>query len=205
MCLRTGGQEAESDMGGRWWSAARAAAGVVLLGFVVSRVGTEPFMAGLHAVGPGSIAVAVAVVAGTTVCAAQRWRLVGRGLGVHLSLGTAVAAYYRSQFLNSVLPGGVLGDVHRAVAHRTLRSVFWERVLGHLVGIALAVLVVLVAWPATSAPSTTTLAILAVAGVGLVAVVVVVLANRGLLEPEVVPGVLGLSALATVGHAGVFL
>ena len=29
----------------------------------------------------------------------------------------AVAAYYRSQFLNTVLPGGVMGDVHRALAH----------------------------------------------------------------------------------------
>ena len=29
----------------------------------------------------------------------------------------AVAAYYRSQFLNTTLPGGVLGDVHRGVRH----------------------------------------------------------------------------------------
>jgi uncharacterized membrane protein YbhN (UPF0104 family) len=192
-------------MSSRWWSAGRAAAGVVVLGFVVGHVGTDPFMAGLHAVGPGSVAVALALVAGTTVCAAQRWRLVGRGLGVRLSLPASVAAYYRSQFLNSVLPGGVLGDVHRAMTHRTVRSVFWERVLGQVVAVAVALLVVLVAWPATSAPSTTTLAVLAVAGVGLLAVVVVVLADRGVLEPEVVPAVLGLSALVALGHAAVFV
>jgi len=192
-------------MSSRWWGAGRAAAGVVLLGFVVSHVGTAPFMAGLRAVGPGSVAVAVALVAGTTVCSAQRWRLVARGLGVRLSMGQSVTAYYRSQFLNSVLPGGVLGDVHRAVTHRTVRSVFWERILGQAVAIALALLVVLVAWPTTSAPSTTTLAVLAVAGVGLLAVLVVVLADRQVLEPEVVPGVLGLSALVAVGHAAVFV
>ena len=32
-------------------------------------------------------------------------------------MGDAVAAYYRSQFLNVTLPGGVVGDVHRAVRH----------------------------------------------------------------------------------------
>jgi hypothetical protein len=32
-------------------------------------------------------------------------------------LGTAIAAYYRSQFLSGALPGGVLGDVHRGVRH----------------------------------------------------------------------------------------
>ena len=57
------------------------------------------------------------------------------GLGVELSLPAAVAAYYRSMFLNVTLPGGVLGDVHRAVSHgrdvsdvgRAVRSVVWER------------------------------------------------------------------------------
>jgi hypothetical protein len=53
----------------------------------------------------------------------------------------AVGAYYRSQFLNSVLPGGIIGDVHRAVAHgrqsgdlgRGLRAVAWERSSGQVV------------------------------------------------------------------------
>jgi hypothetical protein len=49
------------------------------------------------------------------------------------------------------------------------------------------------------------LAALAVCGIAGVAVLVVVLANRGVLEPEVVPNVLGLSALAAAGHAAVFV
>ena len=44
------------------------------------------------------------------------------GLGVEVPLRDAVAAYYRSQFLNATLPGGVVGDVHRAVRHGRCRS-----------------------------------------------------------------------------------
>jgi hypothetical protein len=46
---------------------------------------------------------------------------------------------------------------------------------------------------------------LAVAGIAAAAVLVVVLANRGVLEPEVVPAVLGLSAVVATGHAVVFV
>jgi hypothetical protein len=67
-------------------------------------------------------------------------------------MGTAVAAYYRSQFLNTTLPGGVLGDVHRGVNHgrdvgdvsRGLRAVAWERTAGQVVQIVLAVTLLLV-------------------------------------------------------------
>ena len=63
-----------------------------------------------------------------------------------ISWGRATAAYYRSQFLNTVLPGGVLGDVHRALAQgqdvgdvgRGLRAVAWERSAGQLVQVSVA-------------------------------------------------------------------
>jgi uncharacterized membrane protein YbhN (UPF0104 family) len=176
-----------------------------VLGVLVTQVGAEPFVAGLEAVEPATVAIALLVVAAATVCSAQRWRLVARGYGVDVPLTTATAAYYRSQFLNSVLPGGVLGDVHRGLAHRALRSVVWERVLAQAVAIALAFLVVLVAWPADSGPSTLVLAALAVAAMASVAVLVVVLTNKFVMEPDVVPAVLGLSVLSAAGHAVVFL
>jgi uncharacterized membrane protein YbhN (UPF0104 family) len=179
--------------------------GLVVLGVLVTQVGAEPFVAGLEAVEPATVAIALLVVAAATVCSAQRWRLVARGYGVDVPLTTATAAYYRSQFLNSVLPGGVLGDVHRGLAHRALRSVVWERVLAQAVAIALAFLVVLVAWPADSGPSTLVLAALAVAAMASVAVLVVVLTNKFVMEPDVVPAVLGLSVLSAAGHAVVFL
>src|SRR4030095_4827476 len=85
------------------------------------------------------------------VCAAWRWHLVARGLGVALPLSTATAAYYRSQFFNTVLPGGGFGDVARAVRHgsqardvgRAVRAVAWERSAGQFVQVALGLGVLL--------------------------------------------------------------
>ena len=65
-----------------------------------------------------------------------------RGLGVELPLGTAVAAYYRSIFLNVALPGGVVGDVHRGISHG-LRAVAWERSAGQVVQVVITVAVLL--------------------------------------------------------------
>src|SRR4029453_929025 len=99
----------------------------------------------------------------TTVVSAWRWTIVARGLGVGIPLPTAIAAYYRSQFLNTALPGGVLGDVHRGVRHgqdvgdvgRGLRAVMWERGAGQAVQAALTVGVLLVlASPVRSAMPT---------------------------------------------------
>jgi glycosyltransferase 2 family protein len=82
----------------------------------------------------------------TTLCCSWRWTLVARGLGVVVPLREAVAAYYRSQFLNVATPGGVLGDVDRALRHgrasgdtgRGLRSVVWERLAGQVVLVVVA-------------------------------------------------------------------
>jgi uncharacterized membrane protein YbhN (UPF0104 family) len=76
---------------------------------------------------------------------------VARGLGVELSLSTAVAAYYRSLFLNVTLPGGIVGDVHRGVSHgrevsdvgRGLRAVAWERFAGQVVQVLMTVAILL--------------------------------------------------------------
>jgi hypothetical protein len=63
----------------------------------------------------------------------------------------AVAAYYRAMFLNVVLPGGVVGDVHRGISHgrevsavgRALRAVAWERFAGQVVQVVLTVIILL--------------------------------------------------------------
>jgi uncharacterized membrane protein YbhN (UPF0104 family) len=178
---------------------------LAVLGVLVAHMGTGPFVAGLRAVGPGPVAMALALVAGSTVCTAARWRWVARGFGVELGFREAVAAYYRSQFLNSTLPGGVLGDVHRGLAHRTLRSVATERVAGQSVQVAVSLLVVLVAWPSGAELSTTPLALAAVASVLVAAVLLGVLVARGILDVRVLPAVIGTSALATACHTTVFL
>ena len=123
--------------------------GIAILAALVWRVGAGPFVDGITMVDGHAMLAASLITLFTTVCCAWRWRLVARGLGIDLPLSAAVAAYYRSQFVNSVLPGGVLGDVHRGVDQglnsgdvgRGLRSVAWERVGGHIVQVVLAVVV----------------------------------------------------------------
>ena len=90
-----------------------AAIGIAILAGVAVHAGAEPFVRGLASVTPGAAGAAIALTALATAAAAWRWRLVASGYGVPLGGGAAVAAYYRSQFLNTVLPGGVVGDVHR--------------------------------------------------------------------------------------------
>lgn len=134
------------------WAWARLAGPVLVLAVLVWRLGTGPFLAGVRSVDGSALALAAGIAALTTVCCAWRWKIVARGLGVELSLSAAVAAYYRSQFLNVTLPGGIVGDVHRGVSHgrdvsdvgRGLRAVAWERCAGQFVQAVLTVVVLLV-------------------------------------------------------------
>lgn len=64
------------------------------------------------------LAVALAALTAHTVLAALRWRRVGRGLGITLMRREAVSEYYLSQLVNTVVPGGVVGDASRAVRSR---------------------------------------------------------------------------------------
>ena len=133
----------------RWVNLVAAGA---TLAFLVWSLGTGPFLDGLGAVDGWALAAASGLAVLTTICCAWRWRIVARGLGVDLPLGTAVAAYYRSLFLNVTLPGGVVGDVHRGISHgrdtsdvgRGLRAVAWERSAGQVVQVVLTVAVLLV-------------------------------------------------------------
>jgi glycosyltransferase 2 family protein len=119
----------------RW---GRVVATGATLAVLVWRVGTGPFLDGVRSVDGRALGAAAIIALVTTVCCAWRWTLVAGGLGVRLSLPAAVAAYYRSQFLNVTLPGGIVGDVHRGVSHGRevhdvgdgLRAVAWERFAG---------------------------------------------------------------------------
>ena len=123
----------------------------VVMPFLAWRLGTGPFVEGVRSVNGRALAAAMGIGVLTTLCCAWRWRTVARALDVELSLGTAVAAYYRSLFLNVTLPGGVVGDVHRGLSHghdtqkvgRALRAVAWERFAGQVVQIVLTVVVLL--------------------------------------------------------------
>lgn len=204
--------------------------GAAILVALAWQLGVGPFVDGIVRVDGLAILAATVLTLFTTVCSAWRWRLVARGLGMDLSLRAAVAAYYRSQFVNSVLPGGVLGDVHRGVDHglnsgnlgRGLRAVAWERVGGQIVQFALAmILLALLPSPVHSSVP------LAAAIVAVVAVLVVIVfrarsadrtsiwarvvrisaadVGRGLLARDAWPGVVLASSAAMAGHTAIFL
>jgi uncharacterized membrane protein YbhN (UPF0104 family) len=129
----------------------RLAAGVTVLWFLVRLVGAAPFEDGLRAVTWPAVVAAVALTGLTTACSAWRWRVVARAVGIGIGLPRAIGAYYRSLFLNSVLIGGVIGDVHRAVTHGRrsgdvalgMRAVGWERLWGQVIQAVVTVVVLL--------------------------------------------------------------
>lgn len=63
----------------------------------------------------GWLIAALAIVHFQTGLCAVRWHMTATRLGQHLPLGVAIREYYVAQFLNQTMPGGVAGDVARAV------------------------------------------------------------------------------------------
>ena len=129
---------------------ARSLVGVGVLVAVVAQVGSGPFLRGVLSIDLRLIVAALALSAVATAAAAWRWSIIAGRLGVGIRYPQAVGMYYRSQLLNTVLPGGVVGDVQRALTQgrdagnvgQGARAVVIERTIGQLVQIALAVIVV---------------------------------------------------------------
>jgi uncharacterized membrane protein YbhN (UPF0104 family) len=212
------------------WAWARLAGAAVTFTVLVWRLGTGPFLDGVRTVDGRALAAASGLAVLTTVCCAWRWKIVARGLGIDLPLPAAVAAYYRSLFLNVTLPGGVVGDVHRGVSHgrdvsdvgRGLRAVAWERSAGQVVQVILTVVVLLV----LPSPVHSSMPLVAIALVGAMVGVVLVARARpgggrsrwarvrsavagdirdGLLARRAWLGIALASALVVGGHAVTFL
>ena len=210
--------------------AIRLIIGAAVMVFLVWRVGAAPFIAGLRKVDAQALAAALVIGVITTVCCAWRWRAVSRGLGAEVPMTQATAAYYRSVFLNSTLPGGVVGDVHRAVQHgqatgdvgRGVRSVAWERSAGQIVQITITVIALLLL--PSPIRSWMPAALTALLFIGLVAVVLHGSRGRlgdsrpsrilrtafddvrsGVLAREAWPIVIGASVIVVAGHAATFV
>ena len=137
------------------WPLIKVMVGVGILVALTVRLGAQAFVDGLASIGAGSVLAALGLGLLTTVASAARWCLVARGLGLRLPLPAAVSDCYRAVFLNSVLPAGVLGDVHRAVGYgrqigdvgRGVRVVAIERVTGQLAIIVVGLGVLLASRP----------------------------------------------------------
>lgn len=210
------------------WAWARPVGGAAILAVLLWRVGSGPFLDGLRLVDARDVAAATVIAALTTACCAWRWSVVAHGLGVPVSVREAVTAYYLSQFLNTTLPGGVLGDVDRGLRHGRrsgntglgLRAVAWERFAGQLVQVVLA-LVLLLVLPSPvrgSIPEVVAVVVVVAAGVALLgrALPARILSARilravvgdlrgAVLARTAWPAVLLASALAVAGHALTFL
>jgi uncharacterized membrane protein YbhN (UPF0104 family) len=165
-------------------SSLRLVAGVTALWFLGRELGAAPFEDGLRAVTWQGVVAAVTLTALTTVCSAWRWQVVARALGTDIELSRATGAYYRSLFLNSVLPGGILGDLHRAVTQgrragdvaQGVRAVGWERLCGQVIQ-AVVTAVVLLTLPSLVRPALPWV-LAGIAGVAGCAVLVVSVAAR---------------------------
>jgi uncharacterized membrane protein YbhN (UPF0104 family) len=161
-------------------------AGAVILGALLWRLGTGVFLDGLRRIDAPTLLAGLAIGVLTTVFSAWRWCRVARALGIRLPLGPAVADYYRALFLNAALPGGVLGDVHRAVRHgqsagdigRGVRAVVLERTAGQVALIAVGVPVLLTLPSPVLVDARHLAALLALAALGAVAIVAAVRMGR---------------------------
>ena len=211
----------------------RLGAAIAVLWFLWRHVGSAPFKDGLRAVTWQAVVAAVTLTVFTTVCSAWRWRVAAQALGVGIRLPDAVCAYYRSLFLNSVLVGGVLGDVHRGLTHgrrsgdvaRGLRAVAWERLCGQVIQ-AVVTAVVLLILPSPVRP-VLPYVLAGVAGVAGIAGCAALVARRsdrrgrsrltraarslrddlrhGMLAPRVWPQLVLSSVLVVAGHTATFV
>lgn len=219
----------------RTWSRVRALGGLGILTLVLWRVGADGFRDGLRLLDPGVLLAASGIGLLTTTVSAWRWRLVARRLGIALPLPGAVAAYYRATFLNTTLPGGILGDVHRGVRHGRdlgdlglgVRAVVLERVAGQVVLVATAaVVLVTLPGPTLSPPLPAALGPTLAVLVGVVAVAAVLAGRRlrrstsrwgrafrttasavrvGLLSRRAWPGVVISSTAVLAGYLAIFV
>ncbi|MEU2585488.1 lysylphosphatidylglycerol synthase transmembrane domain-containing protein [Streptomyces avermitilis] len=208
-------------------------AGTVILGVLLWRLGTGVFLDGLRRIDAPTLLIGLGIGLLTTVFSAWRWCLVARGLGIRLPLGPAVADYYRALFLNAALPGGVVGDVHRAVRHgqstgdlgRGVRAVIFERTAGQLALVAIGVPVLLTQPSPVLTQSRHLAELLGLAALGSLAIVAAVRMGRAprpsrrgralraaltearsaLLDRRNWPGVLLSSCVVLAGHLAMFL
>lgn len=91
--------------------------------------------------------VAGLLLAFQTILSALRWRLTAAQMGLSISVWMAVREYYFAQVVNQSLPGGMIGDVGRAIRMRgeagfqiSAQAVIFERLAGQIGLIVLLVI-----------------------------------------------------------------
>jgi uncharacterized membrane protein YbhN (UPF0104 family) len=139
----------------------RVVAAVLLLGAAVTLAGPQRVWAALSRAHPGWVLAGLACAAGANLVCALRWRELCRWLGLPVSRGWSVSAYFQGVAVNALLPGAIVGgDVLRAVLLRRLGhpgleaglSVLLDRLSGLWMLFVLGAAAV--AWGTAGAPTT---------------------------------------------------
>ncbi len=134
-------------------AAARALATLAVLALVWLALDVEAATARLREADLALVVLAVVLHHVQIAAGAMRWRLTARTLGQPMSCGRAIRECYWAMLGNLSLPGGVLGDVARAVRSReavglgqAALAVALERLAGQimLIGLLIASLAL---WP----------------------------------------------------------
>ncbi|MDB6177755.1 lysylphosphatidylglycerol synthase transmembrane domain-containing protein [Paracoccus sp. Z330] len=102
---------------------------------------------------PGWALAAFVALNVQTWLSAWRWRLTARQLGIGISASHALGEYYLGQLVNQILPGGMTGDVGRALrsAGRNGRTpaalaVILERFMGNAMLVVVLLTAVVAVW-----------------------------------------------------------
>lgn len=138
---------------------------LALFGLLIWWADADVVLGSLKEASFGWLGLAVLSLTAITFLMALRWQILARVFAVDISYPRAVAEYYIAQVVNTVLPGGVAGDVARAlrVRHKAdlasaAKSVVADRIVGQVamfitlgVGLSGALLIPGgIAWPAFS-------------------------------------------------------
>lgn len=137
---------------------------VAVLGLVILWADIGTVTGHLRDASLGWLVLAGVSLTALTFLMAKRWQMVARAVDLNISYPCALSEYYIAQMVNLVLPGGVLGDVGRAVRVRqagdmlrAAQSVAADRIIGQVImfaalGLGLAVALLVpggIKWPAT--------------------------------------------------------
>ncbi|SUZ32300.1 hypothetical protein ROE7235_02056 [Roseibaca ekhonensis] len=136
--------------------ALRAIATLAVLSGVIWLAGPADLAARLATLHAGWVALAIAALVLQIWLSALRWQITARALGTPVSTGWALGEYHMSVLGNTLLPGGVLGDLGRTARARgamggwrpAAASVVIERIAGQI-ALAAAALAGLAWWLAT--------------------------------------------------------
>lgn len=162
-------------------------ASLVLVSAILLFVDTAALWHELQRIPLWVVLPAVLLSAIQVVISAWRWCYTAKRLGLNMRLRIAVQEYYLATFINQVLPGGILGDVNRAVRHgaeagnrqAAAHAVAIERLSGQLVLAVVVALSVAGLWQVSAVAQL--LLVTPVSGFGLLMVVLVLIAVMAML------------------------